>query len=483
MVNTFGAHFATEMPGGAEDAATRVRDELNAAWPRGRTPASGSTPLVALAKNMSSVLQHLEAASVVTTDADDETTQVASLRAFSEREVVVDVYDRSGGATRAVREKLGAVGGTRVREARDASGDGDVGLVVVDGQEEESFEAIGKILKQSGVASTRVIVLVYGAAVGTLEEARARAARETRAPIENVFATFGILDESTSERLDSLLKNPPLRSTLETSAEVRVSVPEPVSAFALDDEDEDEGLTSIALSDAKVEREEWETIVREHAERCFEDAVDATMEQTRQFCLRRAEKLALQYEPLRSSLYQRIRGERSKTKIVEPSIQARVAPPSQYVEEMTTTRPYKLNSAASQPLGIDMIKLQSVAISGVEQGAVVASQAAEKVGSFLNWIVSENEESEDERRRRVEHERVWHERRQKLWDAERAQRVETQNRGKHSPTASFVETTSKLVDIIDGSLGGESQLDQANARIRALEAALARYDPSHELLR
>jgi hypothetical protein len=262
-------------------------------------------------------------------------------------------------------------------------------------------------------------------------------------------------------------------------------VPEPVSAFALDDEDEDEdeGLTSIALSDAKVEREEWETIVREHAERCFEDAVDATMEQTRQFCLRRAEKLALQYEPLRSSLYQRIRGERSKTKIVEPSIQARVAPPSQYVEEMTTTRPYKLNSAASQPLGIDMIKLQSVAISGVEQGAVVASQAAEKVGSFLNWIVSENEESEDERRRRVEHERVWHERRQKLWDAERAQRVETQNRGKHSPTASFVETTSKLVDIIDGSLGGESQLDQANARIRALEAALARYDPSHELLR
>jgi hypothetical protein len=70
-----------------------------------------------------------------------------------------------------------------------------------------------------------------------------------------------------------------------------------------------------------------------------------------------------------------------------------------------------------------------------------------------------------------------------LWDAERAQRVETQNRGKHSPTASFVETTSKLVDIIDGSLGGESQLDQANARIRALEAALARYDPSHELLR
>lgn len=160
-----------------------------------------------------------------------------------------------------------------------------------------------------------------------------------------------------------------------------------------------------------------------------------------------------------------------------------MAPPSQYVEEMTTTRPYKLNSAASQPLGIDMIKLQSVAISGVEQGAVVASQAAEKVGSFLNWIVSENEESEDERRRRVEHERVWHERRQKLWDAERAQRVETQNRGKHSPTASFVETTSKLVDIIDGSLGGESQLDQANARIRALEAALARYDPSHELLR
>lgn len=474
------------MPGGAEDAAcaaTRVRGELNASWPRGRTPASGSTPLVALAKNMSSVLQHFEA--VKTTDADDETTQVASLRAFSEREVVVDVYDRSGGATRAVREKLGAVGGTRVREARDASGDGDVGLVVVDGQEEESFEAIGKILKQSGVASARVIVLVYGAAVGTLEEARARAARETRAPIENVFATFGILDESTSERLDSLLKNPPLRSTLETSAEVRVSVPEPVSAFALDDEDEDEdeGLTSIALSDAKVEREEWETIVREHAERCFEDAVDATMEQTRQFCLRRAEKLALQYEPLRSSLYQRIRGERSKTKIVEPSIQARVAPPSQYVEEMTTTRPYKLNSAASQPLGIDMIKLQSVAISGVEQGAVVASQAAEKVGSFLNWIVSENEESEDERRRRVEHERIWHERRQKLWDAERAQRVETQNRGKHSPTASFVETTSKLVDIIDGSLGGESQLDQANARIRALEAALARYDPSHELLR
>ena len=134
------------MPGGAEDAATRVRDELNAAWPRGRTPASGSTPLVALAKNMSSVLQHLEAASVVTTDADDETTQVASLRAFSEREIVVDVHERSGAATRAMREKLGAVGGTRVREAGDASGDGDVALVVIDGQEEirsdgQNFEA------------------------------------------------------------------------------------------------------------------------------------------------------------------------------------------------------------------------------------------------------------------------------------------------------------------------------------------------------
>ena len=89
-------HIANEMPGGAEDAAraaTRVRGELNASWPRGRTPASGSTPLVALAKNMSSVLQHFEA--VKTTDADDETTQVASLRAFSEREVVVDVYDLS----------------------------------------------------------------------------------------------------------------------------------------------------------------------------------------------------------------------------------------------------------------------------------------------------------------------------------------------------------------------------------------------------
>ena len=152
-----------------------------------------------------------------------------------------------------------------------------------------------------------------------------------------------------------------------------------------------------------------------------------------------------------------------------------------------------------------MIKLQTAAISGVEQGANVASQVTEKVGSFLNWMVSE--ETDDERQRRQDQERMWQERRRKLWEMERASRVssnvapnlKTHGQVRHSPTASFVHTTSKIVDIIDGSLGGDgdstpsnehgvtsdlkAQLDSANARVRALEAALARYEPTHELLR
>lgn len=125
-----------------------------------------------------------------------------------------------------------------------------------------------------------VIVFVYGVVVGILEEARARAARETRALIENVFATFGILDELMSEWLDLLLKNFLLRLMLEMFVEVRVFVLELVLVFVLDDEDEDEdeGLISIALSDAKVECEEWEMIVCEYVEWCFEDVVDVIME-------------------------------------------------------------------------------------------------------------------------------------------------------------------------------------------------------------
>ena len=154
-----------------------------------------------------------------------------------------------------------------------------------------------------------------------------------------------------------------------------------------------------------------------------------------------------------------------------------------------------------------MIKLQTAAISGVEQGANVASQVTEKVGSFLNWMVSE--ETDDERQRRQDQERMWQERRRKLWEMERASRVssnvapnlKTHGQVRHSPTASFVHTTSKIVDIIERfalrrdrtrsatpnehgvTSDLKAQLDSANARVRALEAALARYEPTHELLR
>jgi hypothetical protein len=144
-----------------------------------------------------------------------------------------------------------------------------------------------------------------------------------------------------------------------------------------------------------------------------------------------------------------------------------------------------------------MIKLQSVAITGVEQGANVASRVGEKVGSFLNWMVSE--ETPNERQRRLEQERIWQDRRKALWEQERASRAAntaSPNSAKHSPTASFAHTASKFVDIIDHSLGGDelpavptqsvaqlkSQLSEAHARIRALEDALSHHDPLHALL-
>ena len=160
-----------------------------------------------------------------------------------------------------------------------------------------------------------------------------------------------------------------------------------------------------------------------------------------------------------------------------------------------------------------MIKLQTLAINGAEKGAQVASQVSEKVGSFLNWMVSE--ESEAERTKRVEQERIWQERRKAMWEAQRAEREQQKQRKpnstpdlQRSPSKSFVEGTANLVnktarfvDLIDGSLGGdddvyrtprsshsssanalEAQLSRANARIRALEDALARHEPLHKLL-
>ena len=504
-----------------EDAARRVRRELDAAWPPATSASAPSspprvTPLRALAKNMASVLQHCRASGVPAGAEDDEVAQVESLRAFSDESIAVEIWDARGeevGMSRTERvleetRRQLPEEGVKTLEASAVGGlCGDVALVVLKNPAQSGSETVLETLRRSRTAATRTLVVVERADAKRRDEERASVANALRVPLENVFATTGTFFDD--DDLETVLSKPPMRSAV---AALRSSTPTSstsasprASPFALDDDDDDDvddefaSLTLHAADEGAVGREEWESLVREDMEKCREAAVSAIVEATRGFCLRRAEKLAIQYEPLRSSLYARIRGERSKSKKPSPPpIKTRVAPPS-------TSPGFEQMRSSSQPLGIDMIKLQTAAISGVEQGANVASQVTEKVGSFLNWMVSE--ETDDERRRRQEHERIWQERRRKLWEMERASRassnvapnLKAHGQARHSPTASFVHTTSKIVDIIDSSLGGDGvespsnkrdiasdfrdQLNSANARVRALEAALARYEPTHELLR
>ena len=494
-----------------EDAARRARRELDAAWPpatSSSTPPPRATPLRALGKNMASVLRHCRASGAPAESANDEVGLVESLRARSDEDVAVEVWDareevgtsRTERVLEETRRRLPEEGVT-TREASATSGlRGDVALVVLRNPAQSGSETVVETLRRSKTAATRTLIAVERADAKRRDEESARVANALRVPLENVFAMMGTFFDDDTE-LETVLSKPPTSSAvaaLRSSPHASSTSASPrASPFALDDADDDAddefaSLTLHAADEGAVGRDEWESLVREDMEKCRQAAFLAVVEATRGFCLRRAEKLAIQYEPLRSSLYARIRGERIKIKSKKPSpppIKTRVAPPSK----------------SSQPLGIDMIKLQTAAISGVEQGANVASQVTEKVGSFLNWMVSE--ETDDERRRRQDQERMWQERRRKLWEMERASRVssnvapnlKTHGQARHSPTASFVHTTSKIVDIIDGSLGGDgdstpsneygvtsdlkAQLDSANARVRALEAALARYEPTHELLR
>jgi hypothetical protein len=319
--------------------------------------------------------------------------------------------------------------------------------------------------------------------------------------------THGLFPGSRAD-IGRVLAAPPKRSEVASASisarKATAPLPSPASAFALDDDDEDEEEDAQEDNgDARMPLDEWAAYVRADAAKCRDEALRAVMLMTREVVLRLAEKLALQYEPLRSTLYARIRGEKSRQR-VQKVIQ-RVAPPSASDEVAAADvqrRRYSSSNVGAAPLGIDVDKFRSVALQGVEQGATVATQVGEKVGSFLNWMVSE--ETDAERRRREAQESAWRERRKQLWEQERAARDAAKSTpdnsigqsprayaAKHSPTASFVTTTTALVDMLDSSLGGDdndarvghqSKIAAAEARIRALESALRALDPHHALL-
>lgn len=522
-----------------EDATTRIRRELELAWPVDATAPPKSTPLRALARNMRAVLGHCADAlldddeSGAAVQAREETTQVESLMRFAETDVSVDAYDGrrrtaqassssslSSSLDEAVEASLADAlkcEGVGIRWVASDDGGvdkigGDVSFVLIDyasvaddrgcaienGTAADALVDLdlewmaGEKVRRATTASTRMVIACEGVDVEGKEAARRELARMFRVPLENVFVTFGAMIGSSTNVAKTL--KPPRRSAVSP-------LQAPVNAFALDDDDDDNDDDALSSkNDATIGMDEWEGMVRADAEACSRDAIACVVARTREFCLRRCEKLATQYEPLRSSLYARIRGERAAKSEAAQRKALRVPPPSEYVENNAPRIQQRRTGGNSpQPLGIDIEKLQSVAISGVEQGANVASQVGTKVGSFLNWMVSE--ETEAERRRRVDQERVWQERRRAMWEQQRAERAEasqqrspssgaspTQHR---SPTASFVNTTSKIVDMIDGSLGGESQdttsvahreLCAARERIKALEDALRRVDPTNELL-
>ena len=518
-----------------DDDRERIRRELAATWPiddddedddddDGRVKASA---LRAMAGNMRAVLRHCDTGLRDEGGADgaceDARAQVRSLMACAEKDVVVRVVDaRVGGAdadaadddddddeaetARSAVARTTRVEGVRITDDDDDddADDADVALCVVDGGGGASVSSrVREAVKRARAASTSRVVVVVEAADGTVVTRESIAAM-VRVPTEHVFVTCGLFPGSRAD-VARVLAEPPKRSAVASasaSASAQQSAPSPASAFALDDEDDDDDDDeNVSTFDARLSRDEWAAYVAADAAKCRDEALRAVTMLTRGVVLRLAEKLALQYEPLRSALYARIRGERSSSKTVP--IQ-RVAPPSAGVDEdVDASRRYSANVGAAVPLGIDVEKFRSVALQGVEQGATVATQVGEKVGSFLNWMVSE--ETDVERRRREDQERAWRERRKQLWEQERVARQQSTTQSntstpndarngayvaRHSPTASFVKTTAALVDMLDGSLGGnddvpvahQSKIAVAEARIRALESALRALDPNHELL-
>ena len=515
----------------ADDAARmRIRRELAETWDVDGGEGEGArrvSALCAMAENMRAVLAHC--ASVGGDDDeddedDDERAQVRSLLMVASRDVVVRVVGvegegEEGELARAARSAVNVEGvtvtTTTTTTTTTTSGGGgghdtaDVVLCVVDGQSPRVLEDVDEAVKRSRAASRlRVAVVVEAANAGRFT--RESVAAASRVPVENVFVTHGLVSGSRAD-LGRVLAAPPKRSEVASASisarkAATASLPSPASAFALDDDDDDEDEENAQEDDgdARMPLDEWAAYVRADAAKCRDEALRAVMLMTREVVLRLAEKLALQYEPLRSTLYARIRGEKSRQR-VQKVIQ-RVAPPSASDEDAAADvqrRRYSSSNVGAAPLGIDVDKFRSVALQGVEQGATVATQVGEKVGSFLNWMVSE--ETDAERRRREAQESAWRERRKQLWEQERAAREAAKStpdnsRGqsprayaaKHSPTASFVTTTTALVDMLDSSLGGndddarvahhQSKIAAAEARIRALESALRQLDPHHALL-
>ena len=509
----------------ADDAARmRIRRELAETWDvDGVGDGDGArrvSALRAMAENMRAVLAHC--ASVDGDDGeddggDDERAQVRSLLMVAARDVVVRVVgvEGEGELARAARSAVNVEGVTVTTTTTSDGGGGgggggdtaDVVLCVVDGQSPRVLEDVDEAVKRSRAASrSRVAVVVEAADAGRFT--RESVAAASRVPVENVFVTHGLFPGSRAD-IRRVLAAPPKRSEVASASisarKATAPLPSPASAFALDDDDDDDEEEDAQEDngDARMPLDEWAAYVRADAAKCRDTVLRAVMLMTREVVLRLAEKLALQYEPLRSTLYARIRGEKSRHR-VQKVIQ-RVAPPSASDEDAADAvqrRRYSSSNVGAAPLGIDVDKFRSVALQGVEQGATVATQVGEKVGSFLNWMVSE--ETDAERRRREAQESAWRERRKQLWEQERAAREAAKStpddgRGqsprayaaKHSPTASFVTTTTALVDMLDSSLGGDdndarvghqSKIAAAEARIRALEAALRALDPHHALL-
>jgi len=243
------------------------------------------------------------------------------------------------------------------------------------------------------------------------------------------------------------------------------------SAFAIEDEDEEEDDASEG---------EWRAFASADVEKCVMACARRCEELATASAEARAETLERECEPLRRELYATIRNTSVKVRDearVGGGVGARDG----------------VRRAGGTLRGEDRAEtVRATAAKGVEIGESVANAVTGKAVEFLNWMTSD--ETEDERRRRVDEERVWRERRKALWEAERAARAMRTPELASSPrpvakhTAAFVNTATAFVDMLDDSLGGDdgaigNKLAAAEARSRALEAALRALDPKHPLLR
>ena len=186
-----------------EDAARRVRRELDAAWPPATSsstpPPPRATPLRALGKNMASVLRHCRASGAPAEAENDEVGLVESLRVRSDEDVAVEVWDareevgtsRTERVLEETRRRLPEEGVT-TREASATSGlRGDVALVVLRNPAQSGSETVVETLRRSRTAATRTLIAVERADAKRRDEESARVANALRVPLENVFATMG----------------------------------------------------------------------------------------------------------------------------------------------------------------------------------------------------------------------------------------------------------------------------------------------------